>query len=139
MNGSLPPISRFMRATRCEQAAATALPVSTEPVKATPPTRSSSTSAANVAGARQQAHRPGGSSAKQSASMSVDSGVSSEGFATTVLPAASAGRASRRAAAAVVPWDDAAPDADGLLHNERELGGLDRRITRPAKLRPISA
>ncbi len=81
-----------MRATRREQAAATALPVSTEPVKATPPTRSSSTRARPTSPApATRFTAPAGSSAKQSASMSVDSGVSSEGFATTVLPAASAG------------------------------------------------
>jgi hypothetical protein len=36
MNGSLPPISRFTRAIRSIHAAATFLPVSTDPVKATP-------------------------------------------------------------------------------------------------------
>ena len=92
MNGSLPPISRFMRATRVAHAAATLLPVSTEPVKATPATRASSTSASPTSPAPATTlTTPGGRWSKQSASISVDSGVSSDGFATTVLPAASAG------------------------------------------------
>ena len=92
MNGSLPPISRFMRATRFAQAAATFFPVSTEPVKATHSTRSSSTIRAPTSPApATRPTTPGGSASKQSASISVDSGVSSLGLATTVLPAASAG------------------------------------------------
>ena len=54
--------------------------------------RASSTSAAPTSPApATRLTTPGGSSAKQSASISVDSGVSSDGFATTVLPAAIAG------------------------------------------------
>ena len=97
MNGSLPPISRFIRATRCAQAAATFFPVATEPVKATPSIRSSSTSAAPTSPAPATMFTtPGGSSAKQEASMRVETGVSSDGFATTVLPAASAGASFQR-------------------------------------------
>ena len=81
-----------MRATRCEQTPATFLPVSTEPVNATPATRSSATIAAPTSPAPATMFTtPAGSSPKQSASISVDSGVSSDGLATTVLPAASAG------------------------------------------------
>ena len=92
MNGSLPPISRFIRATRCAQAMATFLPVATEPVNATPSMRSSSTIAAPTSPApATRLSTPGASASKHSASISVDSGVTSEGLATTALPAASAG------------------------------------------------
>ena len=92
MNGSLPPISRFIRATRFAQAAATLLPVSTDPVKATPAMRSSFTIAEPTSPAPATMFTtPGGRWSKQGASMSVESGVSSDGFATTVFPAAIAG------------------------------------------------
>jgi hypothetical protein len=92
MKGSLPPISRFIRATRAAQPAATFFPVSTDPVKATPAIRGSSTSAEPTSPApASRLTTPGGRWSKQSASISVDSGVSSDGFATTVLPAAMAG------------------------------------------------
>ncbi len=92
MNGSLPPISRFIRATRWAQAAATFLPVATEPVNATPSMRGSSTSAAPTSPApATRLTAPGGRSAKHSASIRVETGVSSDGLATTALPAASAG------------------------------------------------
>ena len=92
MNGSLPPISRFMRATRSAQAAATFLPVATDPVNATPSMRASPTRAAPTSPAPATTlSTPGGRSAKQVASIRVDSGVSSDGLATTVFPAASAG------------------------------------------------
>ena len=92
MNGSLPPISRFILATRVAQAAATCLPVSTDPVNATPAMRSSSTSAEPTSPApATRFTTPGGRCAKHSASISVDIGVSSDGFATTVFPAAMAG------------------------------------------------
>ncbi len=92
MNGSLPPISRFMRATRWAQAAATFLPVATDPVKATPSIRSSETSEAPTSPApATRLTTPGGRSEKHEASISVETGVSSDGFATTALPAASAG------------------------------------------------
>jgi hypothetical protein len=92
MNGSLPPISRFIRATRTAHADATFFPVSTEPVKATPPMRSSSTRAEPTSPAPATTFTtPGGRCEKQSASISVEIGVSSDGFATTVFPAAIAG------------------------------------------------
>ena len=92
MNGSLPPISRFIRATRSAQRAAIFLPVSTEPVNATQSTRSSDTIASPTSPApASSATAPGGSGSRQSASISVDTGVSSDGLHTTGLPAASAG------------------------------------------------
>jgi hypothetical protein len=92
MNGSLPPISRLIRATRSAQTRAIFFPVSTEPVKATQSTRSSATTALHTSpGPAKTLTTPRGSGSRQSASISVASGVSSEGLATTVLPAASAG------------------------------------------------
>ena len=92
MNGSLPPISRFIRATRVAQVAATFFPVSTDPVKATPAIRSSSTTAAPMSPPPATMFTtPGGRCSKQEASISVESGVSSDGFATTLFPAAMAG------------------------------------------------
>ena len=77
---------------RVAQAAATLLPVSTDPVKATPAMRSSLTIAEPTSPAPTTMFTtPGGRCSKHPASMSVDSGVSSDGFATTVLPAAIAG------------------------------------------------
>ena len=128
MNGSLPPISRFTRATRSAHAAATRLPVATEPVNATPSTRGSRTIASPTSPAPATAlNAPGGRCSKHEASISVESGVSSDGLATTVLP----GRERRRQLPAeqqqrVVPGHDAAPHADRLLQHERQLGGLDR-------------
>ncbi len=92
MNGSLPPISRFARATRCAQATATRLPVSTEPVNATQSTRSSWVIASPTSPAPAiRFTTPAGRWSKQLASIRVDSGVSSEGLQTVVLPAARAG------------------------------------------------
>ena len=93
MNGSLPPISRLTRAIRSAQAAATFLPVATEPVKATQSTSSSADDrGADVAGPGEQVDdaRPAGARSS-GASIRVESGVSSEGLQTVVLPAASAG------------------------------------------------
>ena len=81
-----------MRATRSTQVWAMRLPVSTEPVNATQSTRSSATMRAPTSpppGTRLTT--PGGSTSRQSASASVDSGVSSDGLQTQALPAASAG------------------------------------------------
>ncbi len=92
MNGSLPPISRLIRATRSAQRAAIFLPVSTDPVKATQSTRSSDTIASPTSPApASSATVPAGSGSRHSASIRVESGVSSDGLATTGLPAASAG------------------------------------------------
>jgi hypothetical protein len=92
MNGSLPPISRFIRATRWAHVTATFFPVATEPVNATPSMRSSAVIAAPTSPAPAiRLTTPGASDSKHSASIRVDTGVTSEGFATTVLPAASAG------------------------------------------------
>ena len=92
MNGSLPPISRLTRATRSAQTAAIRFPVSTEPVNATHSIRSSATIArADLAGAGHDVDDPGGRWSKHPAAARVESGVSSEGLETVVLPAASAG------------------------------------------------
>ncbi len=81
-----------MRATRSMQVWAIRWPVSTEPVNATQSTRASSTMRAPTSPAPgTMLTTPGGSTSKQSASASVESGVSSEGLHTHVLPAASAG------------------------------------------------
>ena len=93
MKASLPPISRFIRAIRSVQAAATFLPVATEPVKATQSTLGvGGDRGADVAGAGEQVDHAGAAGARRaSASIRVESGVSSEGLQTTQLPAASAG------------------------------------------------
>ena len=92
MNGSLPPISRFIRATRSAHTDAIFLPVATEPVKATQSTRSSATMAPPTSPAPASSDSaPAGRWSNIGASISVDSGVTSDGLATTVLPAASAG------------------------------------------------
>ena len=92
MNGSLPPISRLIRAIRSAQAAAIFLPVSTEPVKATQSTSGLATIAAPTSPApATRLTTPGGMWSKQPASASVESGVTSDGLETVMLPAASAG------------------------------------------------
>ena len=92
MNGSFPPISRFIRATRSAHSTATRLPVATDPVKATPATRGSRTIASPTSPAPATTLKaPGGRWSKHVASIRVDSGVSSDGLATTEFPAASAG------------------------------------------------
>jgi hypothetical protein len=92
MNGSLPPSSRLIRATRSAQMWAIFLPVSTEPVNATQSTRSSETIALPTSPApARMLITPGGRCSKHSARASVESGVSSDGLATIVFPAASAG------------------------------------------------
>jgi hypothetical protein len=81
-----------MRATRFAQRAAISFPVSTEPVNATQSTRSSATIASPTPAApASRFTTPGGRWSKQGTSMRVEIGVSSDGLATTVLPAARAG------------------------------------------------
>ena len=92
--GALPPSSRCTRASVCDAAAAIALPVRTEPVSDTIRTAGCVTIASPTGLPRPATtlKTPGGSaSSESSARRSVDSGVSSEGFRTIVLPAASAG------------------------------------------------
>jgi hypothetical protein len=92
MKGSFPPISRLIRATRSIAARATVLPVSTDPVKAMQSTRSSAEIAAPISPApATRLTTPSGRCSKADARASVESGVSSDGLQTTVLPAASAG------------------------------------------------
>ena len=72
--------------------AAIRLPVSTEPVNATQSTRSSATIAAPTSPApASRLTTPRAGARSSGASTSVESGVSSEGLQTRVLPAASAG------------------------------------------------
>ena len=92
MKGSLPPISRLTRATRSMQAWPTFLPVSTEPVKATPSMRGSAVIAAPTSPApATRLTTPAGRCSTHGASIRVESGVTSEGLQTVALPAASAG------------------------------------------------
>ena len=66
--------------------------MATEPVKATPSTRGSRTIASPTSPAPATTLKaPGGRWSKHEASISVESGVSSDGLATTEFPAASAG------------------------------------------------
>ena len=77
---------------RSAQRWAIALPVATEPVNATQSTRSSETMASPTSPApASRFTTPGGRWSSSGASMSVESGVSSEGLHTVLLPAASAG------------------------------------------------
>ena len=74
------------------QAWPTFLPVSTEPVKATPSMRGSAVIAAPTSPPpATRLTTPAGRWSKHGASIRVESGVSSEGLQTTALPAASAG------------------------------------------------
>ena len=92
MNGSFPPISRLTRAIRSRHAAATFLPVSTDPVNAMASTRSSADRAAPTSPApAMMLTTPAGSESKHDPIARVESGVTSEGLQTVVLPAASAG------------------------------------------------
>ncbi len=92
MKGSLPPISRFTRAIRSMQAAATFLPVSTEPVNATPSMPSWEEIAPPTSPAPTTMFTaPGGMWSKTPAMASVESGVTSDGLQTAELPAARAG------------------------------------------------
>ena len=92
MKASLPPISRFIRAIRPVQAAATFFPVATEPVKAMQSTSGWEERAAPMSPAPAiRLTTPAGRCSNGPASIRVESGVSSEGLQTTQLPAASAG------------------------------------------------
>ncbi len=91
--GALPPSSRCTRLTSAAAAWATAMPARTEPVMATICGRGCETSAAPVSRSPVTTlSTPGGrNSAASSPSISVDTGVVSDGLITMVLPAASAG------------------------------------------------
>jgi hypothetical protein len=70
----------------------TFLPVSTEPVKATPSTRGSAVIAAPTSPApATRLTTPAGRWSRHGASISVETGVISEGLQTVALPAARAG------------------------------------------------
>ena len=133
MNGSLPPISRFTRAIRSMQAAATFFPVSTEPVNATPSIPSCEeiappTSPApgdDVHGARRHVVEDVGDrerGERRHLGRLADRRVA-RGKRGGELP----GQKKQR----VVPWDDAADHAEGVLDDERELRRLDRRDHAP--------
>ena len=128
MNGSLPPISRLMRATRSAHAAAIRLPVSIEPVKATQSTPSSADDpGADLAGAGEQVddarrqvlearrERQGGE--RRQLRGLADRGVAG-GQRRRQLP----GQEQQR----IVPGHDAGDHADRLLDHQRQLGRLDR-------------
>ena len=129
MNGSLPPISRFARATRCAQATATRLPVSTEPVNATQSTRSSCVIASPTSPAPAiRFTTPAGRWSKQPAQHQrrkrrqlrrLADGRVAGGQRGRELP----GQQQQR----VVPGHDAAHHAHRLLQHQGELGRLDRR------------
>ena len=129
MNGSLPPSSRLIRATRSAADARDLLAGvdragEGDAVDALVLDDASPTSPAPAS----TLTTPAGRCAKHGASASVDSGVSSDGLATTVLPAASAGASFQdEEQQRVVPRHDAGDDAHRLLQHERELRGLDRR------------
>ena len=93
MNGSLPPSSRWHFFSCCAQATAIWRPVAWLPVKATTSTWRWATSAAPASGPKPVTvlTTPAGRSSKHFMRRSVESGVYSDGLATTVLPAARAG------------------------------------------------
>ena len=129
MNGSLPPISRFTRAIRSMQAAATFFPVATEPVKATqsmpwceaiaPPT-SPAPATMLTAPARQVVEDVGDRERRERRHLGrlADRRVAG-GERGGELP----GQEKQR----VVPRDDAADHSQGVLDDERKLRRLDRR------------
>ena len=129
MKGSLPPISRLIRATRSAQTAAIFLPVSTEPVKATQATRSSATIAAPTSPApATRLTTPAGKWSKHGGERE----RGERGDLGRLADGRVAGRERRgelpgQQQQRVVPGDDAGGDADRLLDDERQLGRLDRR------------
>ena len=97
--GDLPPSSRLTGTIRRAAAAITADPPATEPVNVTCATCGWSTTAAPVVSPRPtttlQAPRGSPAASNASATTSVDSGATSDGLTTTVLPAASDGATPR--------------------------------------------
>ena len=128
MNGSLPPISRFARATRWAQATATRLPVSTEPVNATQSTRSSWMIASPTSPAPAiRFTTPAGRWSKQRREHQRRQRRQLGGLADRRV----AGGQRRRELPGqqqqrVVPGHDAADHAHRLLQHQRELRRLDR-------------
>ena len=129
MNGSLPPISRFTRATRSAHATATRLPVSTEPVKATQSTRSSRTIASPTSPApASRFTTPGGRWSKQRRQHQRRERRQLGGLADRRVAGRQRGRElPGQQQQRVVPRHDAADHAHRLLQHERELRRLDRR------------
>ncbi len=129
MNGSLPPISRLTRASREAQAAATRLPVATEPVKATQSTSSCSLIAAPTSPAPAiRLTTPGRQVVEERRQLQGRERRHLRRLADDGAP----GRQRRRHLPAeqeqrVVPGDDAADHAEGVLDHERQLRRLDRR------------
>ena len=94
MTGALPPSSRCVRFRCAAAACSTFLPVATSPVSETMRTPGWATNGAPTLSPRPSTTLTtplGKISASSVASLSVVSGVCSEGFSTTALPAASAG------------------------------------------------
>ena len=138
MNGSLPPISRLTRATRSAQAAATFLPVATDPVKATPSTR-------GVAHDRRAHVARAGDQVDDARRQVVEARGEHQGRERRELRGLADHRVPRRQRRRqlpgeqqqrVVPGDDAADHADRLLHDQRELAGLDRGDHPPGEVAP---
>ena len=129
MNGSLPPISRFIRATRSAHLAAIRLPVSTEPVNATQSTRSSDTIRSPTSPA------PASSDTVPAGRWLHARGQHQRGDRRElgglghhrVARGKRRGQLPRQQQQRVVPGHDRADHAHRLLHHQRELGGLDRR------------
>ena len=128
MNGSLPPISRLIRATRSAQATAIRLPVGIEPVKATQPTPSSPDDpGAHLAAARQQVDDARGQvleagRERQGRERCQLGGLADRGVAGRQRGRQLPGQEQQR----IVPGHDAGDHADRLLDHQRELGRLDR-------------
>src|SRR5215208_1404328 len=116
--GALPPSSRCTRLSVSDAALATAFPVATSPVRetiSTPGWRTMPAPAGSPSPVTTFRTPRGKMSAASSAILRVVSGVCSEGFSTTVLPAARAGPIFQTAIMkGVIPGRYLADDADGL-------------------------
>ena len=129
MKASLPPISRFIRAIRSVQAAATFLPVATEPVKAMQSTSGwEERRGADVAGAGDQVDDAGrqvleGAGQHQGRERRQLRGLADDAVAGRQRRRNLPGEQQQR----VVPGDDAADDPERVLDDHRQLGRLDRR------------
>ena len=138
MNGSFPPISRFTRATRSAQAAATRLPVATEPVKATPSTRGSRTIASPTSPAPATHVERAGREVLEARGQHQRGQRRELGRLRHDRVAGGQRRRHlpRQQQERVVPGHDAAPHAERLLEDERQLGGLDRGDHAPREVAP---
>ena len=129
MNGSLPPSSRLIRATRSMHVWAIDLPVSTEPVNATQSIRGSATMrCAHVARSGQEIHGAGRQMVEERAEHEGRERRELRGLADGAVPGRQRGsELPRKQEKRVVPRHDAGHGAHRLLEDHRELGRLDRR------------